>query len=429
MIQSKLTGTDFYKLDVSTYNLTKILKNYAPKEWVRLNNELLSAKIENADKYQSPSYLVKDRDILKTMDSIGGIESGVDVSTLCGFSYSHILDQIISPVKNPKVSQTRVKLTVPKYIHLSVADINSISAGSNKQKYTAHYEYKLNLVQFPKWETFKMGTESLEQPGTVISQITYMPQGQHDRVYDKNMDKTSVFQNLTASVSLNIAKEHPDDIKIGSIIFNYPDYDTKYMSGLQNSIGNQAYGGSATEMTQYLQSGKKITVSISRTGSDDYEKDSVLEQYSYPNNGEQIDLTLPFEVTFPILHGHSMNNLKTDRVCGLKYHQIYTKIDPSKNYYVCVPRILSSQLFNPIPYLYKILQQSKWQMANNWSVINISNTVQGYEGFIVYTIAKSGIGMSKDVKFCINMAAENVNSIRIKKAQEKKEKTKTTSKK
>lgn len=419
MVQSPLAGTDFYKLDVSTYNLTKILSNYAPKEWVRLNDEFQNAKIENADKYQSPAYLQKNRSTLKIVDPIGGIEAGVDVSTLCGQTYSNIIDQIITPVKNPKVSQTRIKLIVPRYIHLKKEDINKITPDKVNSKYPVQFDYKLEYIEFPKWETFKMGTESLIQPTPVISQVIVTPHGSYSRVYNTDVKNIVDFKNIAANVTLDIAANTNDVAKLGSIRFSYPTFDEKYITGLYNSIGNPAYA-SVTDIIQYLQTGSRISVSIKRDSQEGYS----VSQYPFPGGDGTIDLTTNLETTFPIMHGHSLKKLEITRISGLKYHQIYTKIDPTKNYYICVPKILSAQLFNPIPYLYKILQQSKWQMANNWSVINISNNTEGFEGFIVYTIAKQGIGMSKEIKFVINMTPNNVNVIRIQKAKDNKQKQK-----
>lgn len=409
MVQSQLTGTDFYKLDVSTYNLTKILSNYATKEQVRLKNELQDAEIKNADKYQSLAYLQKKRSALTVIDPIGGIEAGVDVSTLCGQTYSHIIDQIITPIKNPSVSQARIKITVPRYIHLEKTDINNINSSAINSKYGVEFNYTLDWIEFPKWETFKMGSESLEQPKNVIQNIIIKPAGQHERVYSTNLTKPVTFTNVNASVPLNIASNTLNSVTLGSIFFSYPNKDD--MEELYNSIGNPV---NVDNIISYLRMcGKKVSISIKR----DNNVEPIVNQQVFPDADDKINLTAVFETTFPILHGPSMSKLATTRISGLKYHQIYAKIDPSKNYYVCVPKILSTQLFNPLPYLYKILQQSKWQAANNWSITNIKNSYPGFEGFIVYTIAKQGIGMSKEVKFVINMTPSNVNAIRMAKTK------------
>lgn len=420
VVQSQLADTDYFKLDVSTYNLTSILSNYAPKEWVSLNLDYLGSKVDNNARYQSPAYIAKRRQRLQTLQSVGGLEAGVDVSTLCGETYSTVIDNIITPVKNPSASQARVKLQVPKFIHIEKEHINKNPEITSKQKLGVTYSYDIDVVNVPVWDVFKMGTESLDQPKEVVKALVYTPSGAISKEYTKNSNTKSTVKDRSISVPLNVAKDMKVSANIGKISINYPEYNDEYLDSLQNSIGRPAYNHNGAEVIQYLTSNKKLTVSMYRLGQGQFNRDPEVKNYDLPEPGKSINHEVEFKVTLPILHGHDLTKLKVDRIYGQKYHQIYTKLNPRKLYYVCVPRCLVEQLVDPMPHLYKILQQSKWQHAINWRIMSVESRTSGdLAGFTVFTIGKMGIGATKDIKFIINTTTDNLLAIKQEKTKAK----------
>jgi hypothetical protein len=105
---------------VSNYNLTEILDNYALESQVYAVNKLLSTKIDNNLLYDSANLEKKARISYKTIDTIGGIESGTDVSTLVGKTYSQLFDELITPIKSPNINDGIITLSkIPTELKIS----------------------------------------------------------------------------------------------------------------------------------------------------------------------------------------------------------------------------------------------------------------------------------------------------------------------
>lgn len=151
--QTRLGNTRYYKLDVSTYNLTDMFKEYAPTPWVQNMFDQHDISIHNIQ-YESPFVLqnisnsIVLLETIETQDNIGLMPKGrklfnTNTSTygLHGLRINDILDEIFYKRICPSLQNGELKLKS----YTTPLDISSVSV-INNINYDATIKNKLDIL-------------------------------------------------------------------------------------------------------------------------------------------------------------------------------------------------------------------------------------------------------------------------------------------
>lgn len=83
----------------------------------------------------------------------------------------------------------------------------------------------------------------------------------------------------------------------------------------------------------------------------------------------------------------------------------------NKAFYIGIPKIVVNQMVDPIPKLYRMLQQSKWTTTNDWTLEAIypnSNTSDENSVCVFFKVSTKGVGKVRDIMFTVNFGRNNL---------------------
>jgi hypothetical protein len=325
-------------LDITNYNLTNILDNYALESQLYAVNQLLSTKIDNNLLYDSSNLeeAMKHRNQYKIIDTIGGIEAGTDVSTLVGKTYSEILDEIITPIKYPSISDTTIQLSkIPNEIKITSAILNRAIAddGDTNKNMLVTFNYEFSKLSFSEFEVFD---ESQQQP-SIINNITIKNSEQSSAAIDTSTTSITHHQLVTIELSLDTAST---EIPIGYLTCNL-NRDASLIAAT-NSVGT-----SANMPKNIITNNTNVNIILNKTDKSIETKTCKLSQIS---DGNSYRLTTYVDIKYPIYYGTDISNLHVQYIkSGLRYNIIRTYWQPENKFYVGVPLIIVKQIKNSEP--------------------------------------------------------------------------------
>jgi hypothetical protein len=325
-------------LDITNYNLTNILDNYALESQLYAVNQLLSTKIDNNLLYDSSNLeeAMKHRNQYKIIDTIGGIEAGTDVSTLVGKTYSEILDEIITPIKYPSISDTTIQLSkIPNEIKITSAILNRAIAddGDTNKNMLVTFNYEFSKLSFSEFEVFD---ESQQQP-SIINNITIKNSEQSSAAIDTSTTSITHHQLVTIELSLDTVST---EIPIGNLTCNL-NKDASLIAAT-NSIGT-----SANMSKNIITNNTNVNIILNKTDKSIETKTCKLSRIS---DGNSYRLTTYVDIKYPIYYGTDISNLHVQYIkSGLRYNIIRTDWQPENKFYVGVPLIIVKQIKNSEP--------------------------------------------------------------------------------
>lgn len=414
LTQNRLSpGNDFMRLDVSAYNLTQILEPYAYKNWVNVNFAHYETMLKNADIYNS-GYLLDqkhgDKKYIAIRKQVGSILPGTDPDTINGLRYNEVIDRMLFGPLNPDLMPGVINANINTVYHITDQDL---------LKYNKTYEtdgYKCDTknafgtgslsVILPETPTNPAFTnwENSNNPISICNEILiYAGQSnttnaQNKGVYrytfpipkltDKQYVKTTAF-----SYKLTMVKK-PDEV----------------LQAITNSVGEQKY----TNLTQLTTIQPPVKIKAKYPDIDGPVQETL--KHNIINTKIPFDTTV--EVRWPIKFGYGLEEgkLKTMWITPGKVGKIRAIWDPVKSFYICIPRIVTCMLHNPMPMLRKILQNGKWVTASNWIISSVTTPVpttqnklySGLAAYTVYKIQPLGTGANKHIEFGVNLTELNI---------------------
>lgn len=452
----KFKNTDFKMLDISTYNLSEILQGYATNNWVRLSYEFLSTKIDNASVYHASTNLSK----AITTRNIGSINASTKIEDLDGETYDNLFDQIFGLGHEPEFKPILVTATFPQLYYMQETDLAITSEDTSIIMPTKHSfksrvvdikDININIKYLPQLSFSyitdnnhkKYGIEKQPQDilgkqwtygitsnsNTITSTNKYFYKDSSDsdvkiqRSVKVDSLRCGIFPDLSMPVQkINVNNElnfvFPDadkilqydkigpDIKKSNFndLFTSTDIATECENWFQKwpIIIAQAYNKFRNNETKLIQSD---TYSI--TGEENIKGTLKLPT---PENNK---IFIPFPAAevmpaYPIYYGQTSNrkSMKCYWAYGNEKHKITTLMQPGISFYVAIPKIVVNQLVDPIPHLYKILQQSKWQSAVDW-VIDTAICEED-SNYVLYKFVTFGSGNIRTVMFTIDFSKHNL---------------------
>lgn len=464
--QKKFRNTDFKMLDISTYNLSEILNNYATNNWVRLSYETLSKKVSNSTIYHAD--IITHNDSSKdssniTIKDVGSLLAGTKIISLDGEQYDTLFNKIFGLGYDPIYKPMVITATFPEVYYLQEDDLRiqprdtSILWGKRNDDNFVNRKVlieniQLNVKTLPTFSFEEISDAQHKkyglnkQPKQILGcawQYTYTNlsdiQKTSKRFYFEKVPKKLVNNEivekkvtrgqkarLVCNIKPDLSKlKQTINVKENCLQFKLADapamlkpeacdiLDYKRLaSKVIKSNFRLMFDGEQdcrefflgkTIMSTEVYTKKTNCPPLLKTRTNLILRDSTQDIRTIKFGESEIMLA------YPIYYGQTVSHkaMKCYWAIGQKLHKISAVINPGQAFYVAIPKIVINQLIDPIPHLYKILQQSKWQTAVDWIVDSISSV--GEDDICKYfKFMTQKLGEVRQIVFTIDFSTSNI---------------------